>query len=326
MSLIRLLAGAPPRRYLHGMSCCPSRNAATPPGPAAPLPVSPAAIPPRFVHVAACTSHLGTDRPELPGDGEGPVRRTRLRAFAIDPFAVTNESFASFVGATGHRTDAERLGSSFVFAPLLPPGTPPARAVGAAPWWRDVPGADWAHPEGPLSSVGNRGDHPVVHVSCNDAKAFAAWAGGRLPAEAEWEHAARGGLPDPRFPWGNQEPGDEGFLPCNIWQGSFPARNTARDGFVATAPVGSFAPNGYGLHDMAGNVWEWCATPFRLRSIGPRTKQRNAQAALGNEYVSKGGSYLCHRSYCYRYRIAARSGTSADTSTGNTGFRVVFDA
>lgn len=308
------------------MSCCPSRHAAASLERQADFATAaPTVIPARFVCIAACVSHLGTAQPELPRDGEGPLRRTHLRAFAIDPYAVTNGWFAAFVAATGHRTEAERLGSSFVFAPNFPPGASPAQAVADAPWWRDVQGADWAHPEGPPSSLIDRADHPVVHVSYNDARAFAAWAGGRLPTEAEWEHAARGGLPDPRFPWGDQEPDDDVFLPCNIWQGRFPDDNTNRDGFPATAPVGRFPANAYGLHEMCGNVWEWCATPFRIRSVGPRARARNAHAAQSHEFVSKGGSYLCHRSYCYRYRIAARSGSSADTSTGNTGFRIVFD-
>lgn len=329
LSIALALPPSRPAPTLGLMTCCPSRDPEQASG-AAPIPPTgdtpPRPTPARFVHLASCTSHVGTAAPELPDDGEGPVLRTRLRAYAIDPHAVTNSWFTAFVVATGYTTEAERFGTSFVFGLFLPPGFGPTAAVAAAPWWRCVPGADWAHPEGPGSSVADRGDHPAVHISFADARAFAAWAGGRLPTEAEWEHAARGGLANPRFPWGDREPDDESFVPCNIWQGPFPTTNTARDGFHGTAPVDAFAPNGYGLHNMAGNVWEWCSTPFRVRSIGRRARQRNAQGAQSNDRVSKGGSYMCHRSYCYRYRIAARSGTSATTSAGNTGFRIVFDA
>ena len=277
------------------------------------------------MRLEAGVATVGTDLPVLPEDGEGPVRKARLRAFAIDPFAVTNRWFAEFVAVTGYRTEAEQFGTSFVFAPFLPPDFGSTQAVEQAPWWRMVPGADWAHPEGPGSTVQDRLDHPTVHISFRDAEAFAAWAGGRLPSEAEWEHAARGGTPDARFPWGAAEPDDTSYHPCNIWQGRFPTENTAADGYRGTAPVDAFPANGYGLFNMAGNVWEWCADPFRVRSLARRARTRNEQAAKSNDRVAKGGSYMCHRSYCYRYRIAARSGLSATSSAGNTGFRLVFD-
>ena len=284
------------------------------------------ARPGRLVRLEACDTVLGTNHPVLLEDGEGPAAAVRLRAFAIDPFAVTNAWFAEFVAASGYVTDAERFGSSFVHAGLLSADVGPTQAVAAAPWWRKVDGADWGHPEGPASGIADRADHPAVHVSFHDAQAFAAWAGGRLPTEAEWEHAARGGLPpgEARFPWGGREPDDGAFTPCNIWQGRFPDHNTAADGFSGTAPVDAFRPNGYGLFNMAGNVWEWSASPFRVRSLAKRARLRNQQAAQSGERVAKGGSYMCHRSYCYRYRIAARSGLVADSSAANTGFRVVF--
>lgn len=268
---------------------------------------------------------MGTDDKILPADGEYPSSWTKVGPFAIDPWAVTNEAFAAFVASANYRTEAERFGWSFVFAGLLPADHPPTESVAAAPWWRRIDGADWSHPEGPHSSLDGRMDHPVVHVSWNDAQAFAAWCGGRLPTEAEWEFAARGGLVDKRFPWGDEEPDDERNLLCNIWQGRFPDHNTVADGFRGPAPVHAFAPNGYGLHNMVGNVWEWCADRFRIKSLKRDAKARNADAAASDSRVLKGGSYLCHRSYCYRYRIAARIGNPPDTTTGHLGFRIVFD-
>ncbi len=282
-------------------------------------------MPDRFVRLDACTTTVGTEHPILAGDGEGPVRSVRLRAFAIDPFAVTNRWFAAFVAATGYATEAEQFNSSFVFYQFVPATLGPTRAVAAAPWWRSIEGADWAHPEGPGSSIEGRLEHPVVHISFRDAQCFAAWAGGRLPTEAEWEHAARGGLADARFPWGATEPNDTTTLPCNIWQGDFPRQNTEADGYRGAAPVYAFAPNGYGLFNMAGNVWEWCADPFKIRSMTKRARSRNERATQSNDRVAKGGSYMCHRSYCYRYRIAARNGLSATSSAGHTGLRIVFD-
>ena len=250
------------------------------------------------------------DAEGVPGDGEGPVREVAVGAFRIDAYAVTNERFAGFVEATGHVTEAERFGWSYVFAGFLPA----ALRRGAArpeqtPWWCAVPGAVWNSPEGPGSSVADRGDHPVVHVSWNDAAAYCRWAGGRLPGEAEWEYAARGGLERARYPWGDElTPGGEHR--CNIWQGHFPTRNTAEDGYRGTAPVDAFAPNGFGLHNVSGNVWEWCADPW---------------TTTGTSRVIRGGSYLCHRSYCNRYRVAARTSNTPDSTTGHTGFRCVWD-
>ena len=268
---------------------------------------------------------VGTDAPVLREDGEGPARRVALRPFRIDAHAVTNRRFAAFAAATGYRTEAERFGWSYVFHLFLP-ACSRAEAPEGTPWWRRVDGACWSTPEGPGSSAAGRLDHPVVHVSWNDAAAFAAWAGGRLPTEAEWEQAAKGGSDAARFPWGDDEPSDVDVLHCNIWQGDFPRRNSGADGFIGTAPVDAFAPNALGLFNTCGNVWEWCADLFRVRSLSGVAKARNRAATAERERVMKGGSYLCRRSYCYRYRIAARSGRSPDTSAGHTGFRIAYDA
>lgn len=285
-----------------------------------------------LVAIQAGRALVGTDRPLLPGDGEGPARRVSVAAYRIDPFAVSNRRFAAFVEATGHRTDAERFGWSMVFDAYLPPTLAQADLprVAATPWWRRVEGADWAHPFGPGSAIEGIEDHPVVHVSWNDAVAFAVWAGGRLPSEPEWEWAARGGasgVGDAPYPWGEEEPGDDptDATRCNIWQGRFPDHDMGADGWRGTAPVDAFPPNGLGLHSMVGNAWEWCADVFQIRSLKREAKRRNALARQQGERVLKGGSHLCHRSYCHRYRIAARTAATPDTSTGHTGFRIVAD-
>lgn len=238
----------------------------------------------------------------VPGDGEDP-RPGEVGRYALAATAVSNDDFAHFAEATGYRTEAEDYGWSFVFGGLLPDDFPATRGVAAAPWWRQVEGASWRHPEGPHSGLRDRGDHPVVHISWNDAVAYCAWVGGRLPTEAEWEWAARGGATT-TFPWGDElEP--DGVHRMNVFQGTFPGGNTLADGWAGTCPVGSFEPNGFGLYNVVGNVWEWTADTF-----GPGT------------HVLKGGSYLCHVSYCRRYRPAARMGSTPDSSTGNIGFRI----
>ena len=260
-----------------------------------------------------------------PADGEGPVHRVRLSPFSIAAHAVSNDDFAAFVDATGHVTEAERFGWSFVFAGLLPDDFETTRGVAAAPWWRQVAGADLRHPEGPPSDIRDRGEHPVVHVSWNDAWAYCTWTGTRLPSEAEWEFAARGGLEDRRFPWGDElAPGGEHAM--NVFQGTFPARNTCADGYAGTAPVGAFPPNGYGLYNTTGNVWEWCSDWFSPDSYRATPRTDPQGPASGTHRVMRGGSYLCHDSYCNRYRVAARSANTPDSSTGNLGFRVARDA
>ena len=309
-------------------SCCPAQH--TGPRPIQATPCTVAAAPGTdgghaasiLLPGGACT--VGTDAPVLRVDGEGPRRRVTLKPFRIDPLAVTNARFARFVAASGYVTEAERFGWSFVFHAFIADKRPEHRVLDT-PWWFRVDGACWASPEGPGSDVSSRADHPAVHISWNDAAAFAAWAGGRLPTEAEWEYAAKGGVDAARFPWGDEEPGEHNAL-CNIWQGRFPESNTARDGYVGTAPVDSYAPNGFGLYNICGNAWEWCGDLFRIRSLSAASKHRNQIASTDRERVMKGGSYLCHRSYCTRYRVAARSGRSPDTSAGHTGVRVAYDA
>ncbi|RLL68735.1 formylglycine-generating enzyme family protein [Streptomyces sp. Z26] len=289
--------------------CAPARDAGGGPVPDVPAPEptragAGAARPGAWCELDGGPFLMGSDSGPYPADGEGPVREVRLDPFGIAATAVTNAEFAAFTEATGHRTDAERFGWSFVFAGFLPDDFPPTRAAVGTPWWRQVFDADWRRPEGPHSSVAERADHPVVHVSYDDARAYCAWAGVRLPAEAEWEYAARGGLSGEPYPWGGErDPG--GAYRMNIWRGSFPDRNTAADGYRGTCPVDAFAPNGYGLFNTTGNVWEWCADPF-----GPGTR------------ALRGGSHLCHESYCLRYRTSARMGNTPDSSSGNTGFRV----
>ncbi|MEZ5934026.1 MAG: formylglycine-generating enzyme family protein [Alphaproteobacteria bacterium] len=266
---------------------------------------------------------VGTDQVQIPLDGEGPCRSVTLKPFRMTAGTITNAEFAAFVEDTGHVTEAERFGWSFVFHAHVPAPIGETQAVPKAEWWRRVDGAHWRMVNGPGSEAACRDDHPAVHISWSDARAFAAWAGGRLPTEAEWEHAARGGFGDVPYPWGERPPNDRDFFPCNIWQGRFPDRNSAADGHEATAPALSFEPNGYGVFNMCGNVWEWTSEPYKLRSLSKATR-RHAREMRGTKLL-KGGSYLCHASYCHRYRIAARTGASPDTTTSHQGFRLVFD-
>lgn len=269
-------------------------------------------------------SWTGVERDVIRGDGEAPVRATKLARFGIERFAVTNARFQAFSQATGYQTDSEKLGWSFVFKGLIQDRDQVIGHSDGASWWLGVEGACWQAPLGPGSTIEDALDHPASHISWNNAKAFADWAGGRLPVEAEWEHAARGGIERRTYPWGDDEPTDERVF-CNIWQGRFPDSNSCADGYYGTAPVDAFAPNPVGLHNMAGNVWEWCGDAFRIRSMKAAARQRNLVARQNNERVMKGGSFLCHNSYCWRYRIAARSGRSVDSAASHTGLRLAYD-
>lgn len=274
---------------------------------------------------------------------ERPVHQVTVNGFWMDKTEVTNEQFAEFVRATGYVTIAEKKPNprDFPGAPpeSLVPGsvvfTPPPGEVSLEDhysWWKYVPGASWRHPEGPGSSIEGREKHPVVHVCWYDALAFAKWSGKRLPTEAEWEYAARGGLVEKKYGWGDEKtPG--GKWMANIWQGQFPKENLASDQFAGTAPVASFAPNGYGLFDMAGNVWEWCNDWYRpdAYSRGPAKNPQGPEESIDpnepgiQKKVIRGGSYLCSDLYCTGYRPSARMKSSPDTGLSHTGFRCVWD-
>jgi sulfatase modifying factor 1 len=304
--------------------CMPSRGAPGPVSVGVPIPGE-AASPSEAIVLPGGEFLMGTDDAEgFPSDGEGPVRPVRVSPFGIDAHAVSNARFAEFVAATGYVTEAEHIGWSYVFASFLPGalrrGAPrPDRT----PWWCGVAGARWDRPEGPGSTYKGREHHPVVHVTWHDADAYCRWAGGRLPTEAEWEYAARGGLDQRRYPWGDQrEPG--GRYMCNIWRGTFPTKNTAADGYRGTAPVDAFEPNGFGLYNVAGNVWEWCADWWSVDPARDAGGVDPAGPLSGRDKVMRGGSYLCHDSYCNRYRIAARTANTPDSSSGNAGFRCVY--
>ncbi len=295
---------------------------------------------------------MGTDE-EAAYPQERPAHRVRVDGFWMDKTEVTNRQFAKFVRATGYLTTAERPVDWEQLKTQVPEGTPkppdemlqPGSLVFAPPagpvpmsnpaaWWRWTPGANWRHPEGPGSTADGRLDHPVVHVSWEDAAAYAKWAGKRLPTEAEWEYAARGGLEAKRYAWGDEtRPG--GKIMANTWQGEFPARDLVEDGFGGTAPVQSFPPNGYGLYDMIGNAWEWCADWYDAGAHadlaehglcenppGP-TASNDPEAPYAQRRVTKGGSFLCADNYCLNYRPSARRGTDWDTGLSHVGFRCV---
>ena len=263
----------------------------------------------------------------IPEDGELPLHAVSLDPFEIDATAVTNAQFARFVEATGYATDAERYGSSAVFHLLVAaPAEDVLGRTAGTPWWIGVRGASWRRPGGSGSGIDGLEEHPVVHVSWNDAVAYCAWAGRRLPSEAEWERAARGGLDGRRHPWGDEPiDGSDGVFRANVFQGTFPSHNTAADGWIGTAPVRSYAPNGFGLWQPVGNVWEWCADWFAADAYARRAEGgvvRDPHGPdSGSERVLRGGSYLCHPSYCNRYRNSARSRNTPESSMSNAGFR-----
>lgn len=254
----------------------------------------------QMVYLRGGSFQMGSSAPVYPEDGEG-VRPAHVKPFAIDTCTVTNAAFARFVELTGYVTEAEKFDWSYVWDYVYQGNESDiVMRVQSSPWWLGVRGATWKQPYGPGSSVLGREEHPVVHVSWRDANRYCRWRGGRLPTEAEWEFAARGGLTDTDFPWGNDP-----IQPhhANTYQGDFPEAPVAEDGFVTTAPVCAFPPNSYGLYQMIGNVWEW---------------------VHDNMQLSKGGSFMCHSSYCQRYRISARHKQTPDTSSIHLGFRCTY--
>ncbi|XP_054991561.1 formylglycine-generating enzyme isoform X2 [Sorex araneus] len=315
----------------------------------------------KMVPIPAGVFTMGTDNPQIHRDGEAPARRVAVDAFYLDAYEVSNAEFEKFVNATGYLTEAERFGDSFVFEGLLSERVKAdiQQAVAEAPWWLPVKGASWRHPEGPNSTLLHRLDHPVLHVSWNDAVAFCAWAGKRLPTEAEWEYGCRGGLEGRLFPWGNKlQPRGEHY--ANLWQGHFPVSNSGEDGFQGTAPVDAFPPNSFGLYNMVGNAWEWTADWWGVTHSAAGARNPKGPPS-GENRVKKGGSYMCHKdipvlccpsalrirdelslrltwrcgecsrtgasreAYCYRYRCAARSENTPDSSSSNLGFRCAAD-
>lgn len=295
---------------------------------------------------------MGADNKQAAED-EYPKHKVTISGFWIDATELTNAEFAKFVKATGYITTAERKPDWNELKKQVPPGTPkpddsllvaaslvfhsPAHAVSLndyAQWWVWQKGANWKHPHGPGSTIKGKDNYPVVHVSWYDAVAYCKWAGKRLPTEAEWEWAARGGLQNKVYPWGN-EGVDEGKPKANTWQGTFPVKNTLRDKYYYTAPVGSFSPNGYGLYDMAGNVWEWCADYYNNTYYATINKPAGVNNPKGpatsydpdepyaKKRVIRGGSFLCNDSYCSGYRVARRMKSTEDSGMEHVGFRCV---
>ncbi|MFT3882637.1 MAG: formylglycine-generating enzyme family protein [Gemmatales bacterium] len=298
---------------------------------------------------------MGTEGQAAPRN-EQPAHRVKISSFWMDEHEVTNAQFRKFVEATKYVTTAEKTPEWEELKQQLPPNTPkppaellvpgsmvfvptkePVPTTNPALWWKWTPGACWNHPEGPSSNLDGRENHPVVHVSWYDANEYAKWAGKRLPTEAEWEYASRGGKASQKFPWGNNGLNDSDGSKANIWQGSFPNRNTKIDGWDRTAPVKSYPPNGFGLYDMAGNAWEWCSDWYRADAYVPGSSKTLLENPQGPEKsldpnepytpkrVIRGGSFLCHVSYCESYRNAARRGNSPDTGMSHVGFRCVQD-
>nr|XP_023015355.1 sulfatase-modifying factor 1 [Leptinotarsa decemlineata] len=258
------------------------------------------------------TFEMGTNKPVFATDHEGPLRNVTIGSFYLDKFEISNQNFYDFVRETGYKTEAETFGDSFLFEMSLPEkdrgGYKDVRAV-QAPWWIKMKDVYWKHPEGPGSTIEDRMNHPVIHVSWNDAVKYCSHLGKRLPTEGEWEMACRSGLRQKLYPWGNKL-NPKGQHWANIWQGEFPKVNTADDGYIFTSPVDGFPPNKFGLYNMAGNVWEWTQDDW----LGDSDSK-----------VKKGGSFLCHESYCWRYRCAARSSNTRDSSASNLGFRCAAD-
>jgi formylglycine-generating enzyme len=304
--------------------CVPDRRGKAPP--AAPMTASPGpagSVLSNLVEISACTFTMGNAFADaVAADGERPVRRVSLDPFSIAATTVTNREFGHFVRATRYVTDAERLGYSFVFYLQVPSERRAhiRQVAKGLPWWLAIVDASWQRPEGPGSHIYERLNHPVVHVSWNDAQAYCAWAGARLPTEAEWECAGRGGLEGRRFPWGD-DLARNGVPRCHVWRGLFP--NAPEAGWrPQTVAVADGEANGHGLFNVCGNVWEWCADWYSpaYHSETPAENPRFTDAT--GRRSMRGGSFLCHDSYCNRYRLAARSSNTADTSSSNLGFRL----
>jgi formylglycine-generating enzyme required for sulfatase activity len=302
-----------------------------------------------MVVIPGGTFTMGADDEEARAD-EQPRHTVTVDSFQMDEHEVTNAEFTAFTAATGYVTLAEKpitkeelmqqlpAGSPEPDSSMLLPGslvfTPPDHAVplnDVSQWWSFVQGASWRHPEGPDSDLKGKAQYPVVHISWSDAQAYARWAGKRLPTEAEWEYAARGGLKDQPFPWGH-EALTTGKVKANTWNGHFPYQNTKTDGFTGAAPVKSFAPNGYGLYDMSGNVWEWCEdlynNTYYKQSVNAHNPQGPAtgydpEDPVSPKRVIRGGSYMCTDEYCSGYRVTARMKTTAESGLQNLGFRCV---
>lgn len=277
-----------------------------------------------FIPISGGTFRMGTDDEKgFVEDYEGPSTEVTVGDFKIADTTVTNAEFKEFVEETGYISTAEKLGYSFVFHKLLSKKLQEVSPhVQGTPWWHAVKNANWAHPFGPDSDLHGLEEHPVVHVSLRDALAFCDWAGATLPDEAEWEYAARANT-NTEYPWGN-ELTDGNIYHANTWQGDFPKVNEELDGFLGTAPVKQFEPNNWGLYQTIGNVWEWCRNPrYTLLDDFNNDNFSIEVESLTGEYAIRGGSFLCHASYCHRYRVAGRNGVDHMSTSSHLGFRCI---